>query len=216
MVGNTRDFSLYDTPQYTELPSCARLPFVEGCDSLDCQTNNCFCRPDLVQSAISTVSSRANAACGSILPAAAGSALAVIVNYCTGNGFVVSTCSGEMTSMASLPTSSTALPGGLLLFIFNLCMWRLLTAIHFKVHPLALSRRHTRRLRCHLAEQAIVYRLVPSRRLLQKPLKKYYLLLPSLWRLGVFYYFGGPGRGLGYATMLRYTCERILAGIRWG
>src|ERR1700685_3115601 len=98
MVGNTLTFSLYGTPQYTELPQCARLPFVEGCDSLECQTNNCFCRPDLVQSAIATVSSRANAACNSIAPAGVGSALAVIVNYCNANGFVVSISSGEMTS----------------------------------------------------------------------------------------------------------------------
>jgi len=57
------------------------------------------------------VSSRANAACNSIAPAGVGSALAVIVNYCNANGFVVSISSGEMTSTASLPTSSTALPG---------------------------------------------------------------------------------------------------------
>ena len=104
-VGNTLAFSLFDTPQYTELPQCARLPFAEGCDFLECPTNNCFCRPDLVRSAISTVSSNANAACSSIAPAGVGSALAVIVNYCTSNGFVVST---------SLPTS-TALPGGFFL-----------------------------------------------------------------------------------------------------
>ena len=130
MVGNTLVFSLLDTPQYTELPKCAKLPFAEGCDSLGCPTNNCFCRPDLVQSAIATVSSRANAACNSIAPAGVGSALAVIVNYCTANGFVVSTSSGEMTSTAPLPIPSTALPGGF--FKTNLCISRLLTAIHLR------------------------------------------------------------------------------------
>jgi hypothetical protein len=110
MIGNNQPLSVCEAPEYTELPSCAQIPFIRGSDSLDCHTNGCFCRPDLMVSAMGGVSSRVNAACSGIAPAGVNSAIAVITNYCTRNGFVAS---GEATGTASISSSSSisASPG---------------------------------------------------------------------------------------------------------
>jgi hypothetical protein len=110
MIGNNRPFSIYDTPEYTELPTCAQNPFIEGCDSLDCQTNDCFCRPDLMAHAMDNVRKGASAACSGVAPAGVNSALAAIKTYCSRNGFAVATLSNTATG-TSVPPSPTASPG---------------------------------------------------------------------------------------------------------
>jgi hypothetical protein len=116
MIGNNQPLSVCEAPEVTELPSCAQIPFIRGSDSLDCHTNGCFCRPDLMVSAMDGVSSIVNAACSSIVPAGVKSAIAVITNYCTRNGFVAS---GEATGTASISLSISASPGAVIRAFVN-------------------------------------------------------------------------------------------------
>ncbi|KIM80354.1 hypothetical protein PILCRDRAFT_822481 [Piloderma croceum F 1598] len=111
LPGNNRPFSLYDTPEYTELPICAQNPFIEGCDSLDCRTNDCFCRPDLMARAMDSVRRGASAACSGVAPAGVNSALAAIKSYCSRNGFTVATLSNKATGTSVLPSSTALAPG---------------------------------------------------------------------------------------------------------
>jgi hypothetical protein len=116
MIGNNQPLSVCETPEVTELPNCARIPFIRGSNSLDCHTNACFCRPDLMVSAMGGVSSRVNAACSGIAPVGVNSAIAIITNYCTRHGFVASPFDDEATGTASVPSSS---PGAVIQAFVN-------------------------------------------------------------------------------------------------
>jgi len=128
MVGNDQPLSLYDTSEYSDLPHCAQIPLIKGSDSLDCHTNNCFCRPDLMKHAMHDVSSFASHACSGVAPAGVRSALAVIVNYCSRNGFAATTTyRDEVTGTASIPPQSSAvLPGASAPANLNICMMSLM------------------------------------------------------------------------------------------
>ena len=130
VIGNNRPFSIYDTPEYTELPTCAQNPFMEGCDSLDCHTNNCFCRPDLMARAMDNVRKGASAACSGVAPAGVNSALAAIKTYCSRNGFTVATLSDKATGTSVLP-SPTASPGAAAV-LTNINLHWLLTTTHLR------------------------------------------------------------------------------------
>ena len=56
MLGNTQTLSITSDQDNPNLPSCALIPFFEG-NMIECPTNNCFCRADVVQSAIEAVES---------------------------------------------------------------------------------------------------------------------------------------------------------------
>ena len=119
IIGNNQPLSICEAPEYTELPSCARIPFIRGSDSLDCHTNGCFCRPDLRVSAMGGVSSRVDAACSGIAPAGVNSAIAIITNYCTRNGFADTPFNDEATGTASVSSSISASPGAVIQAFVN-------------------------------------------------------------------------------------------------
>jgi hypothetical protein len=135
MIGNNQPLSVCETPEVTELPNCARIPFIRGSDSLDCHTNACFCRPDLMVSAMGGVSSRVNAACSGIAPAGVNSAIAIITNYCTRSGFVASPFDDEATGTASVPSSTSASPGAVIQAFVNCLLIFFLGACSSLVQP---------------------------------------------------------------------------------
>lgn len=131
LIGNNRPISLDDTREYSELPKCAQSPFLKGCDSVDCHTNDCFCRPDLMAHAMDSVRSGASAACSGIAPAGVNSALAVIKLYCSRNGFTATTLGSEATGTVFVSSSPTPSPGAVSFFgLTNISICKLITVTH--------------------------------------------------------------------------------------
>jgi hypothetical protein len=119
-IGNNQTLSLTAIGGVLEsagLPNCAVIPIYEICGSIGCNINNCFCRPDVMSSAMDIASSSVNAACSVSAPGGANTALSVIVNYCVTNGFAVSkTFSGEPTGTGTATIVSPPVSPGTLAF----------------------------------------------------------------------------------------------------
>jgi len=118
--GNTQTLSVASGQDTPNLPSCAQFPFFEVCDMIGCTTNNCFCRPDIMQSAMASMSVSVGASCSGD-GGGVQSAMQAVESYCVGNGFAVTgvtSLSGEPTGTAA-GVSSFVLPGTFSIFRVN-------------------------------------------------------------------------------------------------
>ena len=119
MLGNTQTLSIASGQDTFNLPSCAMVPFFEVCDMIGCSTNSCFCRADIMQSAMMSVSASVSETCSG---EGIQSATQAVESYCAGNGFAVTgvtSFSGEPTGTAVMGASSLAFPGTLSIFCIN-------------------------------------------------------------------------------------------------
>jgi hypothetical protein len=86
---------------------------------IGCSTNNCFCRADIMQSAMASMSVSVSEACSG---GGVQSAMQAVESYCVGNGFAVTgvtSFSAESTGTPAAAVSSFVLPGTFLNLLVN-------------------------------------------------------------------------------------------------
>jgi len=83
---------------------------------IGCTTNNCFCRADIMQSAMTSISASVSEACSG---GGVQSAMQAVESYCAVNGFAVTGVTSfraESTGTAAAGVSSFVLPGTFSIF----------------------------------------------------------------------------------------------------